>query len=259
MWIVVFKGDHVCEISIISTLVSNSRGVIDHAPSRDAIYRVSTFFDLGAINYAPTKAFSFCFFFSSVAFMLKKVVVFFLLILFPITLLAGDGEDYSGFHIGTVSGGGFAVYDGLMNRPAHLSFNIEVGYDFGNQIDVIGRFGYSPLIGTDDTVTINGVAVTPPNMIHIFNFGVGVRFIPISARFSPYFFTVLGAYNSRSNAAGSRVFASQTGFHNVDGFGLQFHATKHHLVGFETGTHIFINDQTNLTTIDFSVVYRYTF
>ena len=184
-----------------------------------------------------------------------------MLILFvsPSSLFAEEAEEYKGFHLGVATGAGFSVQDGLMNNPTHLSFNLEVGYDFGTQIDVFGRFGYSPLIGTDDTVTIAGTAVTPPSMIHIINFDFGIRFVPISAKFSPYIFTLLGAYNSRSNAAGDMVFNSQTGFHNVDGFGIQYHINRHHLVGFEVATHFFLNDATNLTTIDFSAVYRYTF
>jgi len=170
-----------------------------------------------------------------------------------------DDERAKGFHVGFVAGGGFAINDGALSRPTPLSFNLELGYDFGNALDVITRVGYSPLIGAGGTVTIGGVAVTPPSTIHLLNFDVGIRFVPFQAKISPYFVTLLGVYNSRSNAQGTLAFKSQTGFHTVAGFGVQFRAGKHHTFGLEMDTHFFLNDVRNISTLVFSGAYRVTF
>lgn len=192
---------------------------------------------------------------------MKKIffIIFLIVFMSHVSFAMAQDEDHAGFHVGFAAGGGIAVNDGALQSPAQLSLNLEVGYDFGNQLDIIGRFGYSPLIGTDDTVTVAGVPVTPPNTIHILNFDFGIRVIPFSARFSPYFIVLLGIYNSRSNAQGDLVFNSQTGFHNVSGLGVQYRAGNHHTFGFEIDTHFFINKANNVTSLVFSGSYRYTF
>lgn len=167
-------------------------------------------------------------------------------------------DDYSGFHIGTVSGGGFAISGGDLGHPAHANFNLELGYDFDNQLDLVARIGYGLFFSGNTTSTASGV-VTLPHLFKVINTDFGIRYVPFSAKFSPYFVQLLGAYTSSSDSQGEQVFESQTGFHEVSGIGLQYRTGKHHLIGLEMATQFFLNDVSNVTTLDFSLVYRFTF
>ncbi|MDO8520161.1 MAG: outer membrane beta-barrel protein [Deltaproteobacteria bacterium] len=176
--------------------------------------------------------------------MRSKKLFFLFLLLAATPLYAEDGQ---GFHVGTVSGAGFAIQDGNLSGETPLSLLLELGYNFGNQLDVIGRGGYSPLLWGD----------TPD--IQIYTYGIGIRYIFLPSSFSPYAVTLLGAYTSSSNTSGDAFFKSQTGFHNADALGIEYRFANHHSVGMEFGTQIFLNDRVNLVTTIFAAAYRFTF
>lgn len=164
-----------------------------------------------------------------------------------VTMGSARAEDGVGFHVGAMGGAGFILQNGNISGATPLSLNLELGYNFGNQLDVIVRGGYSPLLWGQT-----------PN-ITIYTYSIGVRYLFLPSRFTPYAATLLGAYTSSSNTAGDAVFKSSTGFHNEDILGFEYRITDHHSAGIEVGTQIFLNDRVNLVTSVFSAAYRFTF
>lgn len=179
-----------------------------------------------------------------------KKIFFIISFLFIFFKSAGAYEPKEGVLIGGLLGLGFAVDDNGLENSMIPNLGLEVGYQFSNKFDLLGRISFCGL--TDENTSGLDLGIYP-----FLNFDIGTRYYFSSEQLSPYVFGALGFFYEGSNE--STFIESTFGLHATIGGGFLYYLNEKNGLGLEGTYNYFATDPSAIQMILFNIIYKHTF